>query len=109
MIATQRRAPFIPFIEGPIYIDPVEHSVTGLAGSIHKHYRSEITAKQDLGGGWRRIYGQFVDCENRPLGGPRRPTLPYSVIVPNLPSFEAYRLEMWYRIEHGGNLIDITA
>ena len=44
-----------------IAIDPVEHSVCGLAGGVHKDYRSEVVGKQELGGGWRRIYLRLVD------------------------------------------------
>jgi hypothetical protein len=92
-----------------VAIDPVEHSICGLAGGIHKDYRSEITGKQELGGGWRRIYLRLVDDMAKPEGSKRRPTLACSVIVPsNLEYHYAYRRELWNRIEHGGSLTDIT-
>jgi hypothetical protein len=90
-------------------IDPVEHSICGLTGGIHKDYRSEITGKQELGRGWRRIYLRLTDDMAKPQGAKRRPTLTCSVIVPcDLQYHDAYRLEMWNRIEHGASLVDIT-
>jgi hypothetical protein len=39
----------------------------------------------------------------------RKPTLACSVIVPSaLQYHDAYRREIWNRLEHGGNLVDIT-
>jgi hypothetical protein len=89
-----------------VAIDPVEHSVCGLAGGVHNEYRSEIVGAEDLGGGWRRIHCRLTDdmrASNR-----RRPTVMCSVIAPYLDNYYAYRREMWSRIEHGGSLVDIT-
>jgi hypothetical protein len=92
-----------------VAIDPVEHTVCGLAGAVHNDYRSEITGKQELGGGWRRIFLRLVDNLPKPEGAKRRPTLTCSVIVPsNLEHHTAYRKEIWRRIERGESLVDIT-
>ena len=92
-----------------IAIDPVEHSVCGLAGGIHKDYRSEVIGKQEIGGGWRRIYLRLADDMPKPQGAKRRPTLTCTVIVPSAVQYhDAYRREIWHRLEHGGGLVDIT-
>jgi hypothetical protein len=89
-------------------IDPVEHSISGLAGGVHNDYRSVIVRVEDLGGGWRRVHCRLTDDMVKPDGASRRPTVMCSVIAPNLDHYHAYRREMWSRIEYGGSLIDIT-
>lgn len=90
-------------------IDPVDHSVCGLAGGIHQDYRSEVIGKQELGAGWRRIYLRLVDDMAKPQHAQRKPTLTCSVIVPSaLQHHDAYRRELWNRLQHGGSLMDVT-
>jgi hypothetical protein len=89
-------------------IDPVEHGIYGHTGAVHDDYRSEITGKQELGGGCRRIYLRLVDDRAKPEGAKRKPTLACTVIVPdNLENHLAYRREIWRRIQNGGSLEDI--
>lgn len=90
-----------------VAIDPVEHSVCGLAGGIHNDYRSEVVGVEDLGGGWRRIHCRLTDDMAKSEGARRRPTVMCSVIAPQLDYYHAYRREVWHRIEHGGSLVDI--
>jgi hypothetical protein len=92
-----------------IAIDPVEHSVCGLAGGIHKDYRSKVVGKQELAGGWRRIYLQLIDDMTKPPGANRKPTQTCTVIAPSaLQYHNAYRREIWNRLEHGDTLVDVT-
>jgi hypothetical protein len=55
-----------------VAIDPVEHSVCGLAGGVHKDFRSEVVGKQELGGGWRRISPRPPSRTRRRVGCRRR-------------------------------------
>ena len=89
-------------------IDPVQHSVCGLTGSVHNDYRSEIVGVEDLGGGWRRIHCRLTDDMAKPVGARRRPTVTCSIIAPYLDDYSPYRREIWNRIEHGGSPVDIT-
>jgi len=91
-----------------VAIDPVEHSVCGLAGGIHRDYRSEVVRVEELRGGWRRIYCRLTDDMAKPEGARRRTTVMCTVIAPELGYYHAYRREIWHRIEHGGSLVDIT-
>jgi hypothetical protein len=91
-----------------VAIDPVEHSVCGLAGGIHQDYRSEVVRVEELGGGWRRVYCRLTDDMAKPEGARRKPTVMCTVIAPELDYYYAYRTAMWHRIEHGGSLVDIT-
>jgi hypothetical protein len=89
-------------------IDPVEHSIGGLAGGIHNDYRSEVVRVENLGGGLRRIYCRLTDDMAKPEGARRRPTVICTVVAPYLDQYYVYRREMWKRIENGGSLNDIT-
>ena len=91
-----------------VQIDPVLHSVHGLAGGIHEDYRAEVIQFQPLGGGWRRVYLRLLDDAPKPPGARRRPTIAATVIVPEtMESFGSYRVELWRRIERGVSLTDV--
>jgi hypothetical protein len=91
-------------------IDPVEDSNYGLAGGIHKDYRSEIVRVEQIGPGWRRIFLRLVDDGPKPVRCVRRPILEASVIVPEeLTDYSVYRRELRDRIERGADLTDIAA
>ena len=89
-------------------IDRVQDTMCGLAGGLHPDYRSEVTGKQSLGGGWWRIHGRLIDDMAKPEGSPRRPTLAYTVIAPGLQQYLRYRAEIYRRIQAGSGLVDVT-
>ena|SRR5882672_9963551 len=91
-------------------IHPATNGVVGLAGSVHRDYRSVVDHSkiETLGFYFERVPLVLVDDSPKPEGAARKPTLTASVIAPKgLHNYWAFRADLYRRIERGESLLDI--
>jgi len=92
-----------------VAIDPVTHSVCGLAGGLYDDYRSTVVGVEELAGGWRRVFLRLTDDMPTEDTTSRKAPRDATVIVPRgLDNYNAYRQKLWFLLERGGSLIDVT-
>lgn len=86
------------------------NGVVGLAGLVHRDYRSVVdhSAIETLGFYFERVPLLLVDDVPKAEGAARKPTLRASVIAPKgLQNYWAYRADLHRRIERDESLIDV--
>lgn len=89
-------------------IDSVTHAVCGLAGGLHKDYRSTVVGIEEFPGGWRRVRLRLTDDMPKPSSASRKPARDATVIVPvGIDDYTAYRQRLWFLLERGETLIDV--